>query len=339
MADASSTSNTRDLAQQHFTNSTPPSTSSSGASSAFEDSPNKVPQEYLMASPSSLLVQGFPFPPQQPTSDIPLNLQPGFIRPEEPYMNRFKSNYENQPPNLNNGAQPSSSKIPEFDQHSSAARLVNEQRLSTCLNILRHIQRTLRQRHDEATLRLAHISRLEVQTTWELFFQSPLDFMCHEMDILSDATASAILSHGGISLQRHSAHESEAWMRKLDELRDLQDDEHDAKERVRKTMKQMQCADAIMRVGLEKQAAALERGDLMGGQYRGGFDYDYNVEAMASSNNNASAMLSGFFNWPLPATSLKVGEASNDVIGDNSSGSVSGSSGQCHSECCRDHSL
>lgn len=254
-------------------------------------------------------------------------------------MNRFKSTYEDQPPNLNNGAQASSSKIPEFDQHSSAARLVNEQRLSTCLNILRHIQRTLRQRHAEATLRLEHISRLEVQTTWELFFHSPLDFMCHEMDILSDATTSAILSQGGIALQRHSAHESEAWMRKLDELRDLQDDEHDAKERVRKTMKQIQCADAIMRVGLEKQTAALERGDLMASQYGRGFEYRPDAEAMASSNNNPSAMLSSFFNWPLSATSLNVGETSGDVIDDNSSGSVSGSSGQCHSECCRDHSL
>ncbi|KAM6481541.1 hypothetical protein HDV62DRAFT_64557 [Trichoderma sp. SZMC 28011] len=335
MADASSSSNTRGLAQQQFTNSTPPSTSSSGASSAFEDSPNEVPQEYLMASPSSLLAQGFPFPPQQPTSEIP----PIFIRPEEPYMNRFKSNYENQSSNLNNGAHPSSSKIPEFDQHSSTARLVHEQRLSTCLNILRYIQRTLRQRHDEAAQRLAYISRLEVQTTWELFFHSPLDFMCHEMNILSDATTSAILSQGGIALQRHSTHESEAWMRKLDELRDLQDDEHDAKERVRKTMKQIQCADAIMRVGLEKQAAALERGDLMASQYGRGFEYRPDAEAMASSNNNASAMLSSFFNWPLPATSLNVGEASKDIIDDNSSGSVSGSSGQCHSECCRDHSL
>ncbi|KAL7788755.1 hypothetical protein V8C43DRAFT_323518 [Trichoderma afarasin] len=335
MADASSGSNNRGLAQQHFTNSTPPSTSSSGASSAFEDTPNEVPREYLMASPASLLAQGFPFPPQQPTSDIP----PIFIRPEEPYKMQFTSSYENQSSNLNNGALPSSSKIPELDQPSSAARLVHEQRLSTCLNILRHIQRTLRQRHDEANLRLAHISRLEVQTTWELFFHSPLDFMCHEMDILSDATTSAILSQGGIALQRHSAHESEAWMRKLDELRDLQDDEHDAKERVRKTMKQMQCADAIMRVGLEKQTAALERGDPMAGQYPGGFDYDHNVEAMGSSNNNASAMLSSFFNWPLPATSLNVGETSANIADDNSSDSASGSSGQCHSECCRDHSL
>ncbi|KAJ4861589.1 hypothetical protein T069G_02543 [Trichoderma breve] len=335
MADASSTSNNRGLAQQHITNSTPPSTSSRGASSEFQDTPNEVPREYLMASPSSLLAQGFPFPPQQPTSDIP----PIFIRPEEPYKMQFTSNYENQSSNLNNGALPSSSKIPELDQHSSAARLVHEQRLSTCLNILRHIQRTLRQRHDEAALRLEHISRLEVQTTWELFFHSPLDFMCHEMDILSDATTSAMFSQGGIALQRHSAHESEAWMRKLDELRDLQDDEHEAKERVRKTMKQVQCADAIMRVGLEKQAAALERGNLMAGQYRGGFDYDYNVEAMASSNNNASAVLSSFFNWPLPATSLNVGEANVNIADDNSSGSVSGSSGQCHSECCRDHAL
>ncbi|KKO99391.1 hypothetical protein THAR02_08496 [Trichoderma harzianum] len=335
MADASSASNTRSLAQQDLTNSTSPSTSSSGASSEFQDTPNEVPREYLMASPSSLLVQGFPFPPQQPTSEIP----PIFIRPEEPYKMQFTSNYENQPPNLNQGAQPSSSKIPEFDQHSSAARLVREQRLSTCLNILRHIQRTLRQRHDEATLRLAQISRLEVQTSWDLFFHSPLDFMCHEMDILSNATTSAILSQGGIALQRHSAHESEAWMRKLDELRDLQDDEHDAKERVRKTMKQMQCADAIMRVGLEKQTVVQERGDLMAGQYLRGFDYHQNVEAMGSSNNNASAMLSSFLNWPLPATSLNVGEASVNIVDDNSSGSVSGSSGQCHSECCRDHSL
>ncbi|KAL6696757.1 hypothetical protein J3F84DRAFT_407494 [Trichoderma pleuroticola] len=338
MADASSASNTRGLAQQHSTNSTPPSTSSSGASSVFQDTPNEVPREYLMASPSSLLPQGFPFPPQQATSGIPINSQSGFIRPEELYQNQFKSNYEDQPSNPNKDAPPSSSKIPEFDQHSSAARLVREQRLSTCLNILRHIQRTLRQRHDEAALRLAHISRLEVQTTWELFFHSPLDFMCHEMDILSDATTSAILSQGGIALQRHSAHESEAWMRKLDELRDLQDDEHDAKERVRKTMKQMQCADAIMRVGLEKQAVTLERGDLMAGQYHRGFDHRHDAEAMASSNNNASAMLSSFFNWPLPATSLNVGEASVNTIDDSSSGSASGSSGQCLSECCRDHS-
>lgn len=291
-----------------------------------------------MASPSSLLPQGFPFPPQQPASDIPANVQSGFIHPEELYKKQFTSNYEGQFSNLNKDAHPSSFKIPEFDQHSSAARLVHEQRLSTCLNILRHIQRTLRQRHDEAILRLAHISRLEVQTTWELFFHSPLDFMCHEMDILSDATTSAILSQGGIALQRHSAHESEAWMRKLDELRDLQDDEHDAKERVRKTVKQMQCADAIMRVGLEKQAVALERGDLMAGQYHGVFSQHRDAEAMASSNNNASAMLSSFFNWPLPATSLNVGEASVNTD-DNSSGSGSGSSGQCLSECCRDHSL
>ncbi|KAL7960078.1 hypothetical protein V8C34DRAFT_321885 [Trichoderma compactum] len=338
MADASSTSNARGLAQQHFANSTPPSTSSSGASSVFQDTPNQVPREYLMASPSALLPQGFPFPPQQPTSGIAINSRSGFIRPKELYKEQLKSSRENQPSNLNKDAHPSSSKIPEFDQHSSAARLVHEQRLSTCLNILRHIQRTLRQRHDEATLRLAHISRLEVQTTWELFFHSPLDFMCHEMDILSDATTSAILSQGGIALQRHSAHESEAWMRKLDELRDLQDDERDAKERVRKTMKQMQCADAITRVGLEKQAVALERGHLMAGQYHGVFDRHGDAEAMPSSNNNASAMWSSFFNWPLPATSLNVGEAGVNTD-DNRSGSVSASSGQCLSECCRDHSL
>ncbi|KAK4081055.1 uncharacterized protein Triagg1_2587 [Trichoderma aggressivum f. europaeum] len=338
MADAASTSNTRGLAQQRFANSTPPSTSSSGASSVFQDTPNEVPREYLMASPSSLLPQGFPFPPQQPTFDIPINSQSGFIHPEELHEKRFASSYEDQSSNLNKDAHPSSSKMPELDQHSSAARLVREQRLSTCLNILRHVQRTLRQRHDEAALRLAHISRLQVQTTWELFFHSPLDFMCHEMDILSNATTSAILAQGGIALQRHSAHESEAWMRKLDELRDLQDSEHDAKERVRKTMKQMQCADAIMSVGLEKQAVVRERGDLMAGQYHGVFGQRRDAEAMASSNNNASAMLSSFFNWPLPAASLNVGEASVNVD-DNSSGSVSGSSGQCLSECCRDRSM
>ncbi|KAL7907188.1 hypothetical protein GGI35DRAFT_455652 [Trichoderma velutinum] len=225
--------------------------------------------------------------------------------------------------------------MPELEQHSSAARLVHEQRLSTSLNILRHIQRTLRQRHEEATLHLAHISRLEAQTTWELFFQSPLDFMCHEMDILSDATTSAILSAGGIVPQRHSVRESEAWMCKLDELRDLRDDEHDAKERVRKTLKQMQCADAIMRVGLQKQAAAL---DPMARQYHRVFGLRGDAEAMASSNGNASSMLSTFFNWPLPATSLNIGEASLNTD-ENSSGSASGSSRQCLSECCRDHSL
>ncbi|EHK23919.1 uncharacterized protein TRIVIDRAFT_200243 [Trichoderma virens Gv29-8] len=337
MADASSTSNAHGFTQQEFVNSTPPSASSGSSSSAFPDTPNEVPREYLMASPSSVLPfaeQGFPFPVQEATSDISFNPLTGFIQPRGYIQKHFQGGYNNQAARVDNDVPSSSSKLPEFGQYSSSARLVREQRLSTCLNILRHIQRTLRQRHEEATLNLARIQRLTVQTTWDLFFQSPLDFMCHEMDILTDATTRAILSEGGDVPQRRSVRDSEDWMRKLDGLRDLRDDEHDAKERVRKILGQMQYADEIMGVGLREQAAALERGDLMAGQYRRAFNYAHQeVEAMASSKGKASATMSAFFNWPLPATSPNGDEASINT-GDNSSGS----SGQCLSECCRDHS-
>lgn len=306
----------------------------------FQDTPNEVPREYLMASPSSLLPlagQGFPFPPQQPTSDIPAGpSQPlsGFIHLQEHYKKHFQEHHNNQASLVDKVLPSSSSKPPELDHHSSSARLVHEQRLSTCLNILRHIQRTLRQRHEEATLHLARTSRLAVQTTWHLFFQSPLDFMCHEMDILVDSATSAILSQGGDIPRRHSVRDSEAWMRKLDGLRDLRDDEYDAKQRVGKTLRQMQCADAMMRAGLQEQAAALE-GDPMVDQYRRAFDHGFRETEVASSKNTASATSSTFFNWPLPATSLNDDEAGINTDGDSSV--ASGATGQCDQVCCRRH--
>ncbi|KAL7951888.1 hypothetical protein V8C42DRAFT_305521 [Trichoderma barbatum] len=339
MADVSSASNIRGLTQEQLANSTPPSTSSSSSSCAFQDTPSEVPPEYLMASPSPLppyAGQGFPFPPQQPASFL-ANPLSGFIHSQARYKQYLQDNYNSQTSHTDKVASASSFNLPELEQHSSSARLIHEQRLSTCLNILRHIQRTLRKCHDEATLRLSYISHSVVQTTWDLFFQSPLDFMCHEMDILTDAATSAILSEGGLS-QRHSVCESEAWMRKLDGLRDLRDDENDAKERVRKTLRRMQCADAIMRVGLREQTAAL-RGDPTAGQYRRAFDHVHrDAEAVAPPNGAASATLSSFFNWPLPAMALNDDEASMNTD-DNTSDTASGSSGQCDEECCRHQNL
>ncbi|KAL7938451.1 hypothetical protein V8C35DRAFT_328538 [Trichoderma chlorosporum] len=338
MADASSASKTHGHAQGPFDNSTPPSTSSSRSSTVFQGTPNEVPREYLMASSSSLPFagQGFPFPPQQLASDVPVNPVSGFTYPQEYYKTHFQEEYDSQASHTDKDTPSSSSNFPEFDQHSSSAHLLHEQRLSTRLNILRHIQRTLRQRHEDATLQLARIKRLALQTIWDLFSQSPLDFMCHEMDIIPDAATSTILSRGSHVPQRNSVRDSEDWMRKLDGLRDLRDDEHDAEERVRKILRQMQCADAIMGVGLSEQAAVLERGNPMAGQYHKSFDCDQRqAEAVASPKGQASASLSTFFNWPLPATSPN-GDGVPLNNKDDESDAASGSSEQCLSECCRD---
>ncbi|KAL7784946.1 hypothetical protein V8C37DRAFT_420290 [Trichoderma ceciliae] len=355
MADASSTWRTRGFIPEQLTSSAPPSLSPNYfASAMFQDIPNEVPREYLMASPSSSSLfagQGFPFPPQQHISDAPLHVTTS-ARLQEHYKQHFQEHHDDRASHVDKDLPSSSSTLPELGQDSSSARLVHEQRLSTCLNILRHVQRILRHRHHDAELQLTRTSRLVVQTTWDLFFQSPSDFMCHEMDVLTDATTTAILSEGGGLPRGHSVGDSEAWMRRLDVLRDLRDDEYDAKERVKKAVKQMQCAAAIMMAGLKEQAAVLERDSPTVDRYRGVSGHGHHeAETMASSpdrwvdtcmegiNTNkpskstTSATSSTFLNWPQPATPLNDEDASIDA--DKSSSDASRDEGQCYQECCR----
>ncbi|RFU74651.1 hypothetical protein TARUN_7596 [Trichoderma arundinaceum] len=326
------------------------SSNSSSSSSTFQDTPNEVPQEYYMAWPSPFAAQSFPFPPQQRACD-PL---PTFVHLQEQFQRHYQKHYDDQASLSNRDLPSSSSRLPGSNPHSSSVRLVREQRLSTCLNILRHIQRTLRQRHQEAELQLTRTSHLVVQTTWDLFSQSPLDFMCHKMDILTDSATTAILSEGGDVSRRHSLGDSEAWMKKLEELRDLRDDEYDAKERVGKIWRQIQCANDMMLVGLKEQMAALEGGDPMGFQYRGTFAQpQHENRAMAAppdqrvgmeSQNMAKpseittcAMSSTFLNWPLPNTPMNDEEAG--INSSNNSSDASAIEGQCDEECCRHNTL
>ncbi|KAK1251957.1 hypothetical protein MKX07_007436 [Trichoderma sp. CBMAI-0711] len=375
---------------------TPPSGSSSGSSSYTSDATlNEVPEEYLITSTSSLpplSTEAFPFPPQHPSSSMPTTKPPNL-----PWIPQQQQHFPPQPPQppppppppptttttttttttKATSSGPSCSTKPNHAS-SSTAHLLHEQRLSTCLNILRHIQRTLHQRHDEATTHLTQLSGLIAQSTWDLFHQRPLDFMCHEMDMLAnDATTTAILtdkspvgtgsSSSSSSSSRNlstSQQESDAWMRKLDKLRDLRDDEDEARQRVDALSRQMETANAMMRVGMAEQSAVLARSDAL--VRKGYHHYRYRYEsgfgqlptmrvpvALALSSRNADVKMtagastmaaaaqvpkSSFFNWPVPATSSKGKQvAVESEEEEESSGTSSGmdSPRECQGECCR----
>ncbi|KAM0260599.1 hypothetical protein ACHAQJ_002661 [Trichoderma viride] len=318
MADMSSTSKVSGVVQEQFANmSASPSESSSSSPppGMFEDSSDDANQEPHMAWPPSTLLagQGFPFPLQQQAPD-PLVT---FTRLQEHYKQHFQMHHAHQAPPLHQGLP----KYPEFNQYSSPARLVHEQRLSTNLNMLRHVQRTLRQRHDEAQLQHTRTSHLVQRTAWHLFFQSPLDYMCHEMDILTDPATINILAEGGAIPKGQSVGESEAWMKRLDALRDLQDDEYDAKKRVDKAVRQMKCADAMMVVGLKEQEAVLLRDNPMNGQYHMAFHHHpHGVQAIPSKSTTC-ATPSTFLNWPLSATPQSVDNGANNTDGNSSDSS------------------
>ncbi|KAH6605642.1 hypothetical protein Trco_004795 [Trichoderma cornu-damae] len=330
-----------------------------------QDAPNEVPREYLMASPSasSLLAgQSFPFPPRQRVSGPPAGLPRPlalFTHPQEHRKTRFREHLSGQASRADGDLPSSSPNLPEPGRHASSALLVHQQRLSTCLDILHHVRRTLQKRHHEAELRLARTSHLVAQTTWELFFQSPLHFMCHEMDVLADSATGAILSEGGYVLRGHSAHDGEAWMRKLEGLRELRDDELDAKERAKKSLRQVRCANALLTVGLKEQAAALQRDDPAVDPSRSAenrhhrrreAEAEIEVEAMASSSDRwvdmdgadmarlsrstASATSSAFLNWPLPATPPNE-DGDADIDSDDSINEDDRIEGRCGRECCR----
>ncbi|TFB07015.1 hypothetical protein CCMA1212_000757 [Trichoderma ghanense] len=333
---------------------TPPSASSGSSSCKSKSTSNEVPPEYLITSTSSLPplpTTAFPFPPQPQSSSMPTTklLDPyDNIPPWTPPQQRSPSQTTNQ-------AGPSS------DQQSSSAHLLHEQRLSTSLNILRHTQRTLRQRHDEALTHRAHLSDLIVRSAWDLFSQSPLGFMRHEMDILTDSSSSsttitAILSDkspvgiGSSGGNLSTRQESDAWMKKLDKLRHLRDDEEEIRHRLGKITRQMETASAMMRVGLAEQRAALARSDALvrGDRYR--FQRGFvQLPTMASScrkadgrgnGNNAGtktaapAPRSSFFGWPVPATTSSKGKQAAVGLEDEDSSGLD-SPRECQNECCR----
>ncbi|KAL7810150.1 hypothetical protein V8C26DRAFT_255123 [Trichoderma gracile] len=349
---------------------TPPSRSSGSSSYISSTTSNEVPEEYLITSTSSLpplSTQSFPFPPQNASSSSSMPT----TKPRNlPWNPQHDSPY--QPPQATTKAAPPGSSD-QASSSSSTARLLHEQRLSTCLNILRHVQRTLRQRHDEATAHLTHTSDLVAQSTWDLFYQSPLDFMCHEMDMLTDDTTNAILSDksplgiGSSSGGRgklSTAQESEAWMKKLDELRDLRDDEDEIKQRVNKIARQMETAKAMMRVGMAEQGVVLARSDALPSGYRYQYIYQNGLgqpptmcvrvplplscrneeEGKMKANVNitstkkaATVSKSSFFDWPVPATLSKGKQVAVESEGEESSGTSGGldSPRECHGECCR----
>ncbi|KAH0492582.1 hypothetical protein TgHK011_007530 [Trichoderma gracile] len=350
---------------------TPPSRSSGSSSYISSTTSNEVPEEYLITSTSSLpplSTQSFPFPPQNASSSSSMPTTKPRNLPWNP-----QHHSPSQPPQATTKAAPPGPSDHQASSSSSTARLLHEQRLSTCLNILRHVQRTLRQRHDEATAHLTHTTDLVAQSTWDLFYQSPLDYMCHEMDMLTDETTNAILSDKsplGIGSSTRgklsTAQESEAWMKKLDELRDLRDDEDEIKQRVDKIARQMETAKAMMRVGTAEQGVVLARSDaLLPSRYR--YQYIYqnglgqpptmcvrvplplscrNEEEgkMKGNANNTSTKKtaapvpkSSFFNWPVPATLSKGKQVAVESEGEESSGTNSqlDSPRECQGECCR----
>lgn len=278
--------------------------------------------------------------------------------------NQQQQQQQHSPSQPTPGPSSSSTKVNDDNQpSSSSARLLHEQRLSTCLNILRHIQRTLRQRHDEATAHLTQLSGLVARSTWDLFYRSPLDFMCHEMDMLADVTTDAILSDEppvgiGSSGKLSSSTSSDAWMKKLDELRDLRDDEDEARRRVDKISRQMEAAGGMMRVGVAEQSAVLARGDALARGYRylysrgggrslmmplpmpsasasRGVGVGVGVEAKDASSRavDCAPRKSGFFDWPVPDALSKGKQVAVESEEEESSGFDSPM--ECRGECCR----
>ncbi|KAL7924629.1 hypothetical protein ACQKWADRAFT_253122 [Trichoderma austrokoningii] len=215
-----------------------------------------------------------------------------------------------------------------FSPGSSSSQ---EQRISATLRTLHHVQQTLQQRHQDAQMQLARTEKLIQQTSWDLFFQSPLDFMCHEMDIFAGG--------GGRSSSDNaqSLPESEAWMKKLDDLRDLQDEECAVRKRMEKTVRQMRRTEEMMVVGgLKLQGSSSPFA--FGGQYGVVLPHRFPaVQTMAfpagvnTAGLEASDMPSMFSNWPQPAAQ---DEGSINAVDDSSTGSSSHFEASCGPDCC-----
>lgn len=306
--------------------------------------------------PTYLAGQGFNIPSQQRASNPLL----AFARLQEKYKQHFETRYGSQSnPFSPDGSSPlSSSKLPEFSQHSSfSARLDQRQRITASLHVLRHVQQTLQQRYQEAQAQLARTEELIEQTAWDLFFQSPLDFMCHEMDILTGAdTINAITGGRSIIPQAQSFPGSEAWMKKLDDLRDLQDEECAIMKRMEKTMRQMKRTDEMMVVGnLKQEEPSVHRSSPFpyGGQYGMALPHFPAVQTVVfpssamginttrTSTSTASAAPSMFSNWPHPAPPPDVSQdeaGSINAAGSSSTGSSSHLKARCGPDCCHHRS-
>lgn len=200
-------------------------------------------------------------------------------------------------------------------------------------------------------MQLARTEQLIEKTAWDLFIQSPLDFMCHEMDILTGPAAINALTGGMIIPKAHSVQEREAWMRKLDVLRDLQDDECAAKKRMEKTMRQMKRADEMMVTGyLKQQGLSLQRNNPFGGQYSMAFHHHFpgaqpmafpsgmaGINTAGPSKNTTFATPSVFSNWPQPAVPNDVNRDEVNSINATDNSSTSSSShfeARCGPEYC-----
>ncbi|PTB44016.1 hypothetical protein M441DRAFT_186195 [Trichoderma asperellum CBS 433.97] len=347
---SSSTLKARDAIREQFANMS----ASQSETPSTSPSTNGVNQEPHMRWPPPTLFPGqsFNIPFQQQASNPLL----AFSRLQEKYKQHFQTHYGHQATPLNPGGlspPSSSSKSPELNQYPSfSARLDQEQRVSASIHILRHVQNTLQQRHHETQLHLARTEQLIEQTAWDLFFQSPLDFMCHKMDILIGPAAIGALTGGVIAPKAQSVRESEAWMRKLDVLRDLQDDECAAKKRMEKTMRQMKRTDEMMIVGsLKLQQLSSQRSTPFGGPYSMGFHNPFSgaqtmafssgvtgINMAGNSKSTASAAPSTFSNWPKFGAPQDVNhdEASSINVTDSSStGSSSHFEAYCGGhECC-----
>ncbi|KAM0465997.1 hypothetical protein ACHAPV_000947 [Trichoderma viride] len=334
------------------------STSPSETLSVSSPSSDGVNQEPHMRwpPPTFLAGQSFNIPFQQRASNPLL----AFARLQEKYKQHFETRYSPQTNPFSSGfsSPSSSSKLPELNsQHSSfSARLDQEQRITASLHVLRHVQQTLQQRYQEAQTQLARTEKLIEQTAWDLFFQSPLDFMCHEMDILTGTAAINALTGGrSIIPQAQSFPDSEAWMKKLDDLRDLQDEECAVTKRMEKTMRQMKRTDEMMVVGnLKQQELSLYRSSPFpfGGQYGMAFPLSHHFPAVQTvafpsgvmgintagpSKSTASAAPSMFSNWPQPAAPPddNQDEAGSINAADSSStGSGSHFEARCGPDCC-----
>ncbi|PON28599.1 hypothetical protein TGAM01_v202446 [Trichoderma gamsii] len=349
---SSSSSKPREAMSGHF----PSISTSPEALSASSPSSDKVNQEPHMRwpPPTFLAGQGFNMPFQQRASNPLL----AFARLQDKYKQHFETRYSPQtnPFGSSFSSPISSSKLPKLNsQHSSfSTRLNQEQRITASLHVLRHVQQTLQQRYQEAQTQLARTEKLLEQTAWDLFFQSPLDFMCHEMDILTGApTINAITGGRSIIPQAQAFPESEAWMKKLDDLRDLQDEECAVKKRMEKTMGQMKRTDEMMIVGsLKQQELSLHQSSPFpfGGQYGMALPHHFpavqtvavpsgvmGINTAGPSKSTASAAPSLFSNWPQSAASPDVNqdEAGSMKNADSSStGSSSHFEARCGPDCC-----
>ncbi|KAL6897005.1 hypothetical protein GGI43DRAFT_385634 [Trichoderma evansii] len=344
---SSSTLKAHEAIQEQFSNfSASPSETPSASPST--DSVNQEP--YMRWPPPTFLAgQSFNLPFQQQASNPLL----AFARLQEKYKQHFQTHYAHQATPINpGGLPPSSLKSPELNQYSSfSARFDQEQRVSESVHILRHVQNTLQQRHHEAQMQLARTEQLIEQTAWDLFIQSPLDFMCHEMDILAGPETINTLTEGIIIPNAHSVQEREAWMRKLDVLRDLQDDECAAKKRMEKTMRQMKRTDEMMITGyLKQQELSSQRSNPFGGQYNMAFPHHFpgakpmafpsgiaGINTADPSKNTIYTMPSMFSNWPQRTAAQDVNHNEASSINATDSSSASSSShfeARCGPECC-----